>query len=400
MKSNSDGKYVLKSPKFSSLFLPSPQEITELLGLPNNAVKLFPLLEEQYGYKLNISRSSRAELDKNGVAKPTVNKLYRWVSNLPIPFKKIIDLPMFLKVFRAMRKNSNAGLWYSIMKGLRSSSHDSELVTVCDFIEERANADYQMVKTIKSQIKLGLIDKNDGNAAWHIQLATWHESSLVPSDQLEFYSRYPKAPDDPMFQQEEGINALLEAVYHLHFDFYLAAIASFEIGLVLYDDRNYDHIDVDNYTGLFSSVINTWVIEDKKTMCFEAMLAEFKKLLGKDGIGWRELSCFISIDDSGDSGESLKDRQYNRLKDWRRGVNMPSDIKLRQFAEAALESVGDYSPEAILIYFRISRALDLFVTKHLQMAQYHNAAQIIEKVIAHYPRYFQHYKNTLIPQKH
>ncbi len=399
MKPNRDGKYVFKSPKFTSLFLPSPQEITELLGLPNNAIKLLPLLEEHYDRQLNIGRSSRAALTKNGVAKPTVNKLYSWASHLPIPFKKLINLPTFLKTFRAMRIGSNAGLWHSISNGLRFSPHDSELVTVCDFIEERAKADYQMVKAIKNQVKLGLIDKNDGNAVWQAQLTTWQENSLVPSEKLEFYSRYPKAPDDPMFLQEEGINALLEAVYHLNFDFYLAAIANFEVGVVLYEQRHWDNIDVENYAGLFSSVINTWVHEDKQTMCFEAMLVEFKKLLGNEGVGWRELSGFIPIDDSGESDELLKDRQYNRLKDWRRGINMPSDLKLRLFVEAALKSIGEYSPEAILVYFRISRGLDLFVAKQLQIAQYHSAAQIMEKVVAHYPRYFQHYKNMWMTHK-
>ncbi|QDF76226.1 MULTISPECIES: hypothetical protein [Shewanella] len=399
MKPNKDGKYVFKSPKYPSLFLPSPQEVAELLGFPNNAIKLLPLLENHYERKLNVGRSSRAALISNGVAKPTVNKLYRWVNHLPIPFKKIMNLPTFLKAFRAMRVGSNAGLWHSISNGLSAFPHDSELITLCDFIEARSNADYQMVKAIRSQIKSGFIDKNDGNAVWLAQLTTWQANSLVPADQLDFYSRYPQAPDDPMFQQEEGINALLEAVYHLNLDFYLAAIAHFEVGLVLYEQRRWGDLDVDNYVGVFSSVINRWVHEDKQMTCFEAMLVEFKESLGNNGIGWRELSGFIAIDDSGESEELLRDRQYNRLKDWRRGVNMPSDLKLRLFVEAAFKSVEGYCPETALIYFRISKGLDLFVAKQFQIAQYHNAGKIMEKVVAHYPRYFQHYKSMWLNNK-
>jgi hypothetical protein len=393
MKPNSDGKCAFKSPKFTSLFLPSPQEITELLGLPNNVVKLIPFLEDFYGYPLNVGRSSRAALTQHGVAKPTVNKLSLWVKLLPIPLGRLINLPTFLKTYRAMRVGSNAGLWHSISDGLRASPHDSEFVTVSNFIEERAKADYQMVKG------LSLIDKNDGNAVWLAQLKTWQENSLVPSEQLEIYSRYPKAPDDPIFQQEKSVSTLLEAVYHLHFDFYFAAIANFEIGVVLYEQRRWNHIDVVNYKGVFSSVINTWLFGNKQMTCFEAMLVEFKKLLGNEGVGWRELSCFIPIDDSGDSDELLKDRQYSRLKDWRRGRNMPSDLKLRLFVEAVLKSIGEYSPEATLVYFRISRGLDLFVAKQLQVTQHHSVVNIMERVIAHYPRYFQHYKNMWMTDK-
>lgn len=61
------------------------------------------------------------------------------------------------------------------------------------------------------------------------------------------------------------------------------------------------------------------------------MLEAIKQRLADHGtvLGWREIATFIYIEDSGESDELLNDRQYNRLKDWRKGINMPSNEKMR-----------------------------------------------------------------------
>lgn len=85
-KPNKDGKYVLKSIKFESVFLPAPSTVTELLQLPNNFIKVIPFIEKQSGILLNIGRSSRSNLATEGVAKPSINKLTSWFQKLPIPY--------------------------------------------------------------------------------------------------------------------------------------------------------------------------------------------------------------------------------------------------------------------------------------------------------------------------
>lgn len=179
MKPNSDGMYILKSINFDSIFLPSPADVCQLLGLPNNVVKMFPAMEAYYDQPLNVSRSSRAKIIKRGVAKPTMKKVLNWLGLVSIPIKLLINTPNILKTRRALVAGSNAGLWYSASYGLELFSHDSELTTLFDFIDTRAEADYQMMKGIKRQIKQRIIDKGDSNGIWQAQLATWQKHSLV-----------------------------------------------------------------------------------------------------------------------------------------------------------------------------------------------------------------------------
>jgi hypothetical protein len=165
------------------------------------------------------------------------------------------------------------------------------------------------------------------------------------------------------------------------------------MGLVLYEQRHYENVEIDKYLGIFSAVMDIYLHEDNDYSCFSAMLEALKQRLAKNGnvLGWREIAAFIPLEDSGQSPELFNDRQYKQLKDWRKGENMPSNEKMRLFIEAMIQSLGDYSPEPILDYFRIARAIDNLVAKQPDK----RVIPIVKKVLAEYPRYFSHYKQQL-----
>jgi hypothetical protein len=400
---NKDGKYVFKSINFDSLFLPSPADICQLLGFPDNVVKMIPVLEAHHDQPLNVSRSSRADITKNGVAKPTMNKLSHWMRLLPIPIKRLIHMPTMLKTYRAMRVGSNSGLWYSASNGLRLSNHDSDLVTLFDFIDVRAEADYQMVKSIKHQIREKIIDRNDSNAVWQAQLATWQKHSLVPAERLACYSFYAASPDDPVFKTEQEGTAVLKAVFHLIFDFYFSAIAHFELGLSLYYMRCGVKDVSEPHRSLFSSAIHTYAVADERCSCFGAMLNELRTVLEKHDLdsSWRALAAYIDIEESGECAETINDKQYRQLKDWRNRENMPSANKQRQFVGNLMNDlVGDdvdtaFDIDTVLIYLRIANGIDTLVEKFLKQVNDEKVLLIIAEVLADYPRYFDHYKQAL-----
>lgn len=399
MKPNSNGKYSFTLKHYNSYFLPSIADVTSLLGLPDNPIKMIPLFESLYDSPLNVGRSSRHQITKKGVAKPTRDKLVSWFNRLPIPANKLIHMPTMLKTYRAMRVSSNAGLWLSSMHGLKLSSHDNEFKVLNDFINERSEADFQMLKSIKKKIKSKKVAKDDIDALWQEQLSTWEKHSLVPSEQLNYYTSFAKSPNALVFEQEQNKLKLLESAYHLIFDFYLSAIASYEVGLVLYEKRHYYDIDVANYHGLFSSVVETWVSAAEEHTCFEAVLLELRKILGDDTkpMAWRELSSFIPINNAAQisENETLKDRQYGLLKDWRKNQNMPSDTKFREFVESAFRTQGNVYIEPILIYFRIAKGLDSIVTKQLHKVEDKACIPILKKVISNYPLYFNRFKKLV-----
>ncbi|QLE84040.1 hypothetical protein FLM48_02435 [Shewanella sp. Scap07] len=396
MKPNSDGKYIFKSINFASVFLPSPADVCQLLGLPDNFVKMLPAIEAHYELPLNVSRSSRAEMTRQGVAKPTIKKLSKWLELLPIPLKRMTHVPTMLKTYRAMLVGSNAGPWYSASYGLGLSSHDSELTTLFDFIDARAKADYQMVKGIKHQIKQRIIDKDDSNGIWQAQLASWQKHSLVSAEQLVCYSLYAATPDAPAFKTEQEGIAVLKAAFHLTFDFYLSAIAHFELGLSLYYMRCGAKEVNEPHRSLFSSAIHTYAVADEKCTCFSAMLNELRTILAKNGLesSWRALAAYIDIEEAGHGVELLSDKQYRQLNYWRNGEDMPSANKLRRFVSNLMSALGGNDVDSVLIYLRIARGIDTLVARSNEQAKDERAILIIAEVLAEYTRYFEHYKQN------
>lgn len=399
MKPNRYGKYIFKPPTFDSIFLPAPSVVAELLGLPENIVKTIPYLESFYNHNLNVSSSSRANLAKKGAAKPTINKISQWMKQLPIPFMQLYSLPLYIKVRRALNVRSNAGSWFSLVHGLKQSSHDSELPPFMAFINERANTDYLLLRNYKKSVKLGLLKSDDEIAHWAHQQSTWSRASLVPLELLSAYKHYVELNSADKLKAVEQKTQALRAVFWMRLDFYLAAIATYDVGTALYEIRQGSDINFESYDGVFSSVIHSYAVTNEECTCFGAMLMKLRKILShhKQESSWRALASYISIEESGNGEDKLKDKQYKQLKGWRNGVNMPSDKKLRKFVADIIDPIGDYDIEPTLIYLRIARGIDTMVGRMFKEVENdEKVLPIIAEVLASYPKYFEHFKQQAI----
>lgn len=403
-KPNKDGKYVFPPSHFTSIFLPSTAEVARLLQLPENIQQQITFFERAYQTDSKIAKSSKANLLTQGVSLKTLGKLYQFGENISVSFKVLFTKANLLKLLRPAKIGSNAGDWFALGLGISTNKNDHEFFTLGDWLISRSEADYVMLKTVKKQIKIGVIDKNDYITIWQALLPTWQHYSLVPPEQLAYYTSYLNASDALKSPSDETHQRLYEAVYHMIFDFYLTAIANYEVGLYQYYQRKFDTFESDGETSFFSKIMDTFAHSDVKCCCYEAVLIELKRFLssGETELSWRAMAAFIPIKDSADIQqkyplvERLIDRQYNQLKYWRNGENLPSETKLKEFVTALFNQYGNFDVQAVLNYFRIARAIDIKIHECVKLTPNIHITSILEKVLARYPTYFEHYRTVLI----
>lgn len=412
-KPNKDGKYVFPPSHFTSIFLPSTAEVARLLQLPENIPQQITFFERAYQTNSKIAKSSKANLLTQGVSLKTLGKLYQFGENISVYFKVLFTKANLLKLLRPAKIGSNAGDWFALGLGISTNKNDHEFFTLGDWLISRSEADYVMLKTVKKQIKTSVIDKNDYITIWQALLPTWQHYSLVPPEQLAYYTSYLNASDALKSPSDETHQRLYEAVYHMIFDFYLTAIAHYEVGLYQYYQRKFDTFEPDGETSFFSKIMDTFAHSDVKCCCYEAVLIELKRFLssGDSELSWRAMATFIPIRNSTDtqadgknalqeplskSGYRLIDEQYNQLKDWRNGANLPSETKLEAFLTALFNQHGNYDVQTVLNYFRIARAIDIKIHECVKLTPNIQIASILEKVLARYPVYFEHYRTALI----
>ena len=406
LKPNEGNKYVFKNIHFKSVYLPPLNEVTQLLHLPSNISGMITHAQSFYDSDLPVSKSSVFHLSSRGVGKPTFKKIYTWFKSLSPKINEVFNLQVYKKTSKAIRVTSNASTYYSYIHGFNFSkkcnNNDNELNILIDWLVERSNADYLMMSEIHNIAKSKSIDdKKSPKDIWQLQKPYWQSNSLVPRQQLnilnEFYNSDKKLEG---YTEEDGL-ALIEATYHLIFDFYLSAIANYEVGLHSYYRRIDENYKPKKGTSFFTNVLNTFIESDESNGCFDSVLIELKELVSSNDkpMTWRRLASFVPLEksqsDYTESGESLNDRQYKQLKDWRNGKNLPSFLRLEKFIKAIFASHGNYDSLAMLMYFRISRGIDTKIQECFEQTHSEKVIPIFKTVIGQYPSYFEHYTDKL-----
>ena len=405
LKPNEGNKYVFKNIHFKSVYLPPLNEVTQLLHLPSNISGMITHAQSFYDSDLPVSKSSVFHLSSRGVGKPTFKKIYTWFKSLSPKINEVFNLQVYKKTSKAIRVTSNASTYYSCIHGLNFSkkcnNNDNELNILIDWLVERSNADYLMMSEIHNKAKSKSIDKKSPKDIWQLQKPYWQSHSLVPSHQLSIFDGFFNSDKKRENYTNEDALALAEATYHLTFDFYLSAIANYEVGLHSYYRRIDENYKPKKGTSFFTNVLNTFIESDESNGCFHSVLIELKELVSSNDkpMTWRRLASFVPLEksqsDYTESGESLNDRQYKQLKDWRNGKNLPSFLRLEKFIKAIFASHGNYDSLAMLMYFRISRGIDTKIQECFEQTHSEKVIPIFKTVIGQYPSYFEHYTDKL-----
>jgi hypothetical protein len=395
LKPNKDGKYVFPATDFPSLFLPSVTSVAELLGLPKNMSQQITAFERHFATDLNISRSSKACLVTGGVGKPTVNKLIKGGNQLTIPRDCLLNPAKLRKDRRALRLGSNAVDWLSLYEGSKCSTNHWVFFPFMEGMTHRAEADILMRKKVQTQVKSSELDITNVSAVWLAQLPFWQQHSSIPIEQLATFTRYYQLPRSELDKIDILPADYCQALGYQTFDFYLSAIACFEAALGVFYQSEFASFSIDNHLALFEQVTVTLSDDGDDYTCFGAMLLGMKRLICTEEakVSWHKLASFIPVEQLSEHGESLIDEQYHQLNDWKNGQNLPSMEKLERFVTAAFAYHGNYDVDAMLIYFRIAKALDAKLEEFIRNIPPEYATSIIEAVLSRYPIYLEKHRS-------
>lgn len=388
--------------KSPSAFLPHISSTYEALGFPFTLKQWLDLFEADYDEKLKVSRTSRYDFFGKGVGIRTANKFIAWLKKIPVPFVELANKKVMAKVIRSNKVGSNAGAWFSAVNSFNiaykcsCTDKEHEFEPVFAFIIARGNEEVSFLKKTRNAIKVNAIDKKNFKTAWELQKPIWLECSKVPSSVLITFDKYAEnlalAPRD---LSEQQTLECIETYCYLCLDFYLELITHYEIGCRFYCCG--DSEKTRNELGMISAAISAYATDDNVKTCFDGLLLMFKNTAStiSGETSYRKLASFIDIDEVSLSeyGESLTDKQYKQLKDWRRGLNLPSTNKLTSFLNHLDEYTESSSGNLTMIMCRVVMGLDKMIQGMLLQCQRDNCSPanvepIIKRVLANITDYY------------
>jgi hypothetical protein len=388
--------------KSSSFYLPTLASVNEFLGFPSTQKQLLDLLETTYETPLDVKRSSRYGLFGKGVGLRTVSKIITWCKKLPLPFETMMTKRLMVKIERSRKAGSNAGHWLSAMQNFEAGfkfaggSGEDEFTALLGFLEYRCNTEVDLLLELKQKVKAGKLKATDLAEAWKAQQPLWENNPRIPTRVTDDFVQIALLHSQQKSLTEQQTLTIIESYCYLCFDFYLEAITHYEVGCRLYYGKNKEKLE--NELGMITKAIYAYATDDAITTCFDGMLTELKnvasELVGETS--YRKLASFIEIeeDKSIACDESLADKQYGQLKDWRNGKSRPSNAKLITFLQNLDRHVGGDNSSITSLMCRITMGMDKLVNEVLAQSKRDNCNQadvkkIIKNVLAAMPEYYR-----------
>lgn len=388
-----------KSPSF---YLPTLASVNEFLGFPSTQKQLIDFIETTYETKLDVKRSTRYSLFGKGVGLRTVSKIITWCKKIPLPFETMMTKRLIVKIERSRRAGSNAGDWFSAMQNFgigfkfAGGSGEDEFTALLEFLEHRCNTEVDLLLELKQKVKAGKLKATDFAEAWKAQQPLWENNPCIPAHITDKFAQIALVHSQQKSLTEQQTLTFIESYCYLCFDFYLEAITHYEVGCRMCYGKNKEKLK--NELGMITKAITAYATDDATTTCFDGMLKELKnvasELVGETS--YRKLASFIEIeeDKSIACDESLADKQYGQLKDWRNGKSRPSNAKLITFLQNLDRHVGGDNSPITSLMCRITMGMDKLVNEVLAQSKRDNCNQadvkkIIKNVLAAMPEYYR-----------
>lgn len=392
----------------NNYYLPLPSKLFEFLGFKSGIVNYISKLEAMGAETLNISRSSQYDLQNKGVGVRTHKKLIYWMLN---NFGSLMHLAVEGKDARldlSYQLNSNAFSWLTMLKTMEVlGSGDDNLIKpeytyLLKFINLRCDKQIYFQQHVKNE-KVGGIGLNNTGASWKQYANPFlHENTVLPLALLDNL--------DPLMEDASYANrlnpldkrSLLKNCLRLKFDFLLSAIAHYEVGYAIRfcpDNKN-----IASKYGLVGKAISKYSNSEEDRTCFDYSLEVLKDRLSDHipDMSWRKLATYIEINESGEKAELLTDKKYNRLKDWRKGKNLPANELLKQFSTNILNNDSD---DTLFICCRIAIGIDKMMANLedelvRELGSVYEVKLMWKKILSHYKNdYYLHYLNLYTGKK-
>jgi hypothetical protein len=300
-----------------------------------------------------------------------------------------------VKLRRSHKTGSNAGDWLSFIEGFEFETDEHLLATLLGFIEYRCNTKMNLKLDARQKVEADELKQNDLNVWRHMQ-PLWVNSPGFTQDIIDNFEQKLKLDSQQKSLSEPQLLAYIESYCYLYFDFYLEVITHYEVGCRFYFNEDQEKKKTD--LGIITKAILSYAADDEVKTCFGGMLKELKdvgtELVGKTS--YRKLASFIEIeeDKSIACDESLADKQYGQLKDWRNGKSLPNNAKLITFLQSFDEYIDSDSGFITFVMCRITMGVDKLVNEFLVQSKRENCNQadvevIIKNVLAAMPEYYK-----------
>jgi hypothetical protein len=392
--------FVLGSGFENNLFLPTINTTMKMLGVSNPLLTGIAASEDIYALPLDIKRSSRHKLTSTGVGFPSSKKFIAWLSKLLDQTFSTDSVISESTMSEAFQVNSNANAWYSVInhsEDLCEASRGESMTQfkpLLRFLMARCEADIVMQQQVNKTLLSKEFDNENLACRLSLQDTLWLTHSNIDNTvwlkftALLIENAISKLKDKPQILE------VAKYMVSLKLDFYLEAIAHYEVGCML--TMHADKSELTKPNGILTRGL-LFYANGKVKNCFDGFLHELKRAytikLGK--VSWRQLARYIEIDEDENaaSGDSLEDKQYARLKKWRNGDGAISNAKLQSFF---VNLVGTEELDflfTIYSYARISLGLDKLLTQ--LKAQHKDKAfsdddfdAVCRNVFAQYPNYY------------
>ncbi|WP_067864721.1 hypothetical protein [Neptuniibacter marinus] len=399
-KREEPSKFKIKFPKNNFGYLPPAEDFFELLNLKVSPFHLLSEIEAETEEKLPVGRNQLYNIVKDGISQKIKNKLLSYLNRvapeLTLNFKFSIGL--FKKLYESNKLGANAGAWLSMLTGFNRSRSSDQLDLLVQFIEERSHAELGLCKQANRVRKQDL---------------TGHEQALFISGFLSDHSLVPKEVlndyCDQVVRNDSGLEfdqlAVIKFLLFTWSDFYLSAIASYEIGTRNYMQRLGLVVEWDADTSIQKSMPDLFNEDTKRNSAFNNLLELTKKLHSKgEELSWREFSRMIPINGQTEEKQnnydstSFADKQYKTLRRWRSGRDLPSRKLLSQFITSFCES-KTLEHQLIMERFTIALAIDSWIRKWDEWLESNGIAadvrhELIQSVLNHYDAHLAQMKEN------
>lgn len=414
-----NGKVTFKPINYNNHYLPPITSVMSDLGFKANFTNFVEYTSNEFDKPINLSSSSIRNISSKGISAKYGQKLLTWFKEIASTSIDTAGLKKAatLKSLRIALTRSTSSEWYPFIQGLEIPRKDSDLSDVYkplfNFLKARSEADASHIRSLRRDTKSKKVDIDDLSMIFNRYMEIWTKHSKVPKDQLDSFTSFVgESRNTSDIEAKDEATAILPLMY-LTYDFYLEFIAHYEVSMLMFINNHVKEIPdleskkwiltkaIENYVSPLEAANNEASSSDSHNThaprtLFGSMLQVLKDEMGElksnenkgSNDGWYKLASFIEIETK-DSLEPLVQRQYDQLKQWRKGKDTPSFKSLNAFISNYLKYVGKSGNEEVEMCFRIMLMLDRLESRTLASVKDKPAAKDhIKTVLAQYSFYY------------
>jgi len=288
-----NGKFTVKPVTYKNPYLPSPSNFITSFNINVSTLSAIQAVEREYDSTLDLSDSTKRYLGTVGVGSNSAQKIVDWTKSILNP-DLLTQITLLAHNFSELDFNKSSSIsleWLAILEGISRSNQRPELnindQTLFNFINKRCRNENFLCENIVNKIRDSSIDVKNLKDIWRPMKELWANDTLVPKEELDLISAFFDDGDITNESSAEDNQELFHASIYLEYDFYLEAIAHFEVGVLMFFKRFIDIPDIQKCGFVLLPAIKAYSqsAEDTKYSsigsCFGGLLSVLKGMISR-----------------------------------------------------------------------------------------------------------------------